>query len=143
MLTIELGSVFSIFLFFVRSFSSKDWLFTQVSFSWVSYFSKYCILEITWIYLFQGLPPDGQFLVSWVPLRTTFWLENLPLKSTEFYNRLGAKVMKKELNYLASKRWGKNKFQELRSTPFKQEIDPRQSPLEWSLKPRIWRGDVR
>ncbi len=37
---------------------------------------------------------------------------------------LGAKVMKKELNYLASKRWVKVGRQELRSTPYKQEIDP-------------------
>jgi hypothetical protein len=33
--------------------------------------------------------------------------------------------MKKELNYLASKRWEKVGRQELRSTPYKQEIDPR------------------
>jgi hypothetical protein len=33
---------------------------------------------------------------------------------------LGSKFMKKELNYLASKKW-----EELRSTPYKQEIDPR------------------
>jgi hypothetical protein len=32
--------------------------------------------------------------------------------------------MKKELNYLASKRWEKVGRQELRSTPYKQEIDP-------------------
>jgi hypothetical protein len=37
---------------------------------------------------------------------------------------LGAKVMKKELNYLASKSWVKVGSQELRSTPFKQEIHP-------------------
>jgi hypothetical protein len=45
-------------------------------------------------------------------------------KSTEFYKKLGAKVMKKELNYLVSKRWEKVGRQELRSTPCKQEIDP-------------------
>jgi hypothetical protein len=33
--------------------------------------------------------------------------------------------MKKELNYLASKKWEKVGRQELRSTPYKQEIDPR------------------
>jgi hypothetical protein len=38
---------------------------------------------------------------------------------------LGAKVMKKELNYFASKRWGKVGHEEL----FKQEIDPR-----WGLQ---------
>jgi hypothetical protein len=32
---------------------------------------------------------------------------HLPLESTEFYKKLGAKVMKKELNYLASKSWEK------------------------------------
>jgi hypothetical protein len=32
--------------------------------------------------------------------------------------------MKKELNYLSSKRWEKVWRQELRSTPYKQEIDP-------------------
>jgi ABC-type uncharacterized transport system permease subunit len=32
--------------------------------------------------------------------------------------------MKKELNYLASKRWVKVGRQELRSTPYKQEIHP-------------------
>jgi hypothetical protein len=39
--------------------------------------------------------------------------------------------MKKELNYLASKRWEKVGGQELRSTPCKQEINPwnRQSDL--------------
>jgi hypothetical protein len=37
---------------------------------------------------------------------------------------LGAKVMKEELNYLASKRWVKVGCQELRSTPYKQEIHP-------------------
>jgi hypothetical protein len=31
--------------------------------------------------------------------------------------------MKKELNYLASKRWEKVMRQELRATPYKQEID--------------------
>jgi hypothetical protein len=31
--------------------------------------------------------------------------------------------MKKELNYLTSKRWEKVGSQELRSTPYKQEID--------------------
>jgi hypothetical protein len=35
--------------------------------------------------------------------------------------------MKKELNYLSSKKWEKVGRQELRSTPCKQEIDP------WSL----------
>jgi hypothetical protein len=38
--------------------------------------------------------------------------------------KLGAKVMKKELNYLASKRWEKVGHQELHSAPYKQEIDP-------------------
>jgi hypothetical protein len=33
--------------------------------------------------------------------------------------------MKKELNYLASNRWEKVGRQELRSTPYKQEINPR------------------
>jgi hypothetical protein len=33
--------------------------------------------------------------------------------------------MKKELNYLASKKWEKVGRQELRSTPCKQEIEPR------------------
>jgi hypothetical protein len=33
--------------------------------------------------------------------------------------------MKKELNYLASKRWEKVGHQELCSTPYKQEMDPR------------------
>jgi hypothetical protein len=37
---------------------------------------------------------------------------------------LGAKVMKMELNYLASKKWGKVGRQELLSTPFEQEINP-------------------
>jgi hypothetical protein len=37
---------------------------------------------------------------------------------------LGAKVMKKELNYLASKRWVKVGRRELRLTPYKQEIHP-------------------
>jgi hypothetical protein len=37
---------------------------------------------------------------------------------------MGAKVMKKELNYLASKRWEKVGRQELRSTLCQQEIDP-------------------
>jgi hypothetical protein len=37
---------------------------------------------------------------------------------------LGAKFMKKKLNYLALKRWEKVGNQELRSTPYKQEIDP-------------------
>jgi hypothetical protein len=32
--------------------------------------------------------------------------------------------MKKELNYLASKKWEKVGRQELHSTPYKQEIDP-------------------
>jgi hypothetical protein len=32
--------------------------------------------------------------------------------------------MKKELNYLASKRWVKVGRRELRSTPYKQEIHP-------------------
>jgi hypothetical protein len=32
--------------------------------------------------------------------------------------------MKRELNYLASKRWKKIGHQELRSTPYKQEINP-------------------
>jgi hypothetical protein len=32
--------------------------------------------------------------------------------------------MKKELNYLALKRWEKVGRQELRSTPYKQEIHP-------------------
>jgi hypothetical protein len=36
--------------------------------------------------------------------------------------------MKKDLNYLASKRWEKVGCQELRSTPYKQEKDP------WCLK---------
>jgi hypothetical protein len=44
--------------------------------------------------------------------------------STEFYEKLGTKVMKKELNYLASKRWEKVDRQELGSTPYKQEIHP-------------------
>jgi hypothetical protein len=38
---------------------------------------------------------------------------------------LCAKVLKKELNYLASKRWEKVGRQELRPTPYIQEIDPR------------------
>jgi hypothetical protein len=32
--------------------------------------------------------------------------------------------MKKELNYLSSKRWEKVGLEELRSTPYKQEINP-------------------
>jgi hypothetical protein len=54
----------------------------------------------------------------------TFLLENLPLRSAEFYKKLGAKVMKKELNDLASKKWEKVGRNELRSTPYKQEIEP-------------------
>jgi hypothetical protein len=54
----------------------------------------------------------------------TFLLENLPLHSTELYKKLGAKLIKKELNFLASKRWEKAGRQELHSTPYKQEIDP-------------------
>jgi hypothetical protein len=44
---------------------------------------------------------------------------------TKFYKKLGLKVSKKELNYLASKRKEKVWCQELRSTPYKQEIDPK------------------
>jgi hypothetical protein len=40
--------------------------------------------------------------------------------------------MKEELNYLASKSWEKVGRQELRSTPYKQEIDP------WSIKSTIY-----
>jgi hypothetical protein len=53
----------------------------------------------------NSIYPWGGFLVywrSWAPLCPTFWLENLPLRSTEFCKKLGGKVMKKELNYLAS-----------------------------------------
>jgi hypothetical protein len=57
-------------------------------------------------------------------LRPFFWPENLPLQFTELYKKLGAKVMKKELNYLSSKRWEKVGRQELRSTPCNQEINP-------------------
>jgi hypothetical protein len=35
---------------------------------------------------------------------------------------LGAKVMEMELNYLASKKWEKVGRQELRSTPYEQEL---------------------
>jgi hypothetical protein len=48
--------------------------------------------------------------------------------------------MKKELNYLASKRWEKVGHQELCSAPYKQEIDPRSSNSKWpkgQLKKRI------
>jgi hypothetical protein len=38
---------------------------------------------------------------------------------------LGTKVVKKELNYLSSKGWEKVGRQQLGSTPYKQEIDPR------------------
>jgi hypothetical protein len=75
----------------------------------------------------------GRFLEyrgSWAPLRPTYLLENLPLQSTEFYKKLGAKVMKKKLNYLSSKRWERDGRQELRSTPYKQEIDPRLTGME-------------
>jgi hypothetical protein len=40
--------------------------------------------------------------------------------------------MKKELNYLASKRWEKVGRQELRSTPYKQEINPK-TPVQVSV----------
>ncbi len=70
----------------------------------------------------------GQFFVhirSLAPMCPTFYLENLPLWSTELCKKLGAKVMKKELNHLASKRWEKVMRQELHSIPYKQEINPR------------------
>jgi hypothetical protein len=54
----------------------------------------------------------GGFLVnrgSWAPL---------------FCKKLGAKVMKKELNYLTQKRWEKVGRQELGSTLYKQEMNP-------------------
>jgi hypothetical protein len=41
--------------------------------------------------------------------------------------------MKKELNYLASQRWEKVRRQELRSTPYKQEIDSRCASCQSSL----------
>jgi hypothetical protein len=43
---------------------------------------------------------------------------------------LGANVMKKEHNYLTSKRWQKVGRQELCSTPYKQEINPRAQPYQ-------------
>jgi hypothetical protein len=45
-------------------------------------------------------------------------------KKIYLYGSQVAKVMKKELNYWASKKWEKVGRQELRSTPYKQEIDP-------------------
>jgi hypothetical protein len=42
--------------------------------------------------------------------------------------------MKKELNYLASKRWVKVGRQELHSTTYKQEINPRRMELVY-----LWR----
>jgi hypothetical protein len=38
--------------------------------------------------------PFLEYRDSWVPMRPTFYLENLPLWSTEFYKKLGAKVLK-------------------------------------------------
>jgi hypothetical protein len=51
---------------------------------------------------------------------------------------LGAKVMKKELSYLASKRWVKVGRQELRSTPYKQEIHPNTTGQNLVTPPPSW-----
>jgi pullulanase/glycogen debranching enzyme len=45
--------------------------------------------------------------------------------------------MKKELNYLASKRWEKVGSQELRSTPYKQEINP------WVVFHKSWAQGIK
>jgi hypothetical protein len=53
----------------------------------------------------------GWFLVSrgnWTPLRPTFWLEYLPLRSTEFYKKLGEESWKKSLTIWPQK--GGKKF---------------------------------
>jgi hypothetical protein len=70
----------------------------------------------------QEIDHRGQFLA---PLPPTFLLENLPLQSTEFYKKLSFFFMTFAPNHLASKRWEKVGRQELRSTPYKQEINPR------------------
>jgi hypothetical protein len=69
----------------------------------------------------------GRFLVyrgSWVPLRPTFWLENLSLWSTELYKTLGAKVMKIELTYLASKKWEKLGVKNCAQLPMNKKTTP-------------------
>jgi hypothetical protein len=65
------------------------------------------------------------FKGSWAPLCPTFRLENLPVWSTELYNRMCSFFMTFATNYLSSKRWEKVGHQELHSTSYKREIDPR------------------
>jgi hypothetical protein len=51
--------------------------------------------------------------------------------------------MQKELNYLASKKWEKVGRQELRSTPYKQEIDPWSQPVLFFWKHLLLRHASR
>jgi hypothetical protein len=87
---------------------NQSYQMTILNFGNMKMFHKYeNILQYFLCYLYAyawSSATWGGFLVnrgSWVPLHPTFWLENLPLQSTEFHKKLGAKILKKELNYLA------------------------------------------
>jgi hypothetical protein len=97
-------------------------IYYRNSLSWVFEWTK--ILHIALIFPFNRQNKHLKYiLVKQWPLCPAFWLENLPLRSTEFYEKSSSFFMTFVLNYLASKRWGKVGHQELRSTSFEQEID--------------------
>jgi hypothetical protein len=58
-----------------------------------------------------------------------FLLEKLPLQSTEFYNKFGTNSQKGSELYCL-KKVGKIGRRELRSTSYKQEIDPRRYKVQ-------------
>ncbi len=69
----------------------------------------------------------GGFLVkrgSWAPLGPSFWLENLPLQSTEFYKKLSSFFTTFVPNYLASKSWAKVGRQEIALNSLKTRNRP-------------------
>jgi hypothetical protein len=51
-------------------------------------------------------------------------LENISLRSIEFFGKLSSFFMTFASNFLAYKKWEKVGHQELCSTPYKQEINP-------------------